>query len=183
MLNIMESKLSFGDIFKIRSALDGDFSYSMFNFGALRFLIELWLFVNNRAKGTVTSPFSFFKLVSDFLQSSDFLTRWDTRDYPASTMINFHLFIALCKFNVRDGLLFLSNNPSWCRAIGFLNGVPSEATVSRFRARMGSDFDGAFADIVKYIVEMTEVEKVNREILKKFNRSFRMQKSFLPAFR
>jgi len=175
----MKSKLSFGDIFNIRSALGGDFSYSLFNFGALRFLIELWLFVNNRAKRGVTSPFYFFKLTLDYLQSSDFLTLWDTRDYSASTMINFHLFIALCKFNVRDGLLFLSNNPAWCRMIGFVNGVPGEATVSRFRARMGCDFDSAFADLVKYVIEMTGVEKVNREILKKFNRSFRMQKSFL----
>ena len=135
MLNVMEPKLSFADIFKIRSALDGDFSYSLFNFGALRFLIELWLFVNNRAKRGVTSPFYFFKLTSDYLQSTDFLTVWDTRDYSASAMINFHLFIALCKFNVRDGLLFLS--------------------------------------------EMAEVEKANRKILKKFNRSSRIQKSFL----
>ncbi len=111
----MESKLSFWDIFKIRSALDGDFSYDAFNFGALRFLIELWLFVNNRAKRGVTSPFYFFKLASDYLQSSEFLARWDTRDYSASTMIDFHLFIALCKFSVRDGLLFLNNNPAWCR--------------------------------------------------------------------
>lgn len=175
----MESKLSFGDIFKIRSALDGDFSYALFNFGALRFLIELWLFVNNRAKRGVTSPFYFFTLTSDYLQSSKFLTQWGTRDYSASAMINFFLFIALCRFNVRDGLLFLSNNPAWCRIIGFVNGVPSEATVSRFQARMGYDFDGAFADLVKYVIEMTEVEKVNRKILKTFNRSFRMQKSFL----
>jgi len=60
---------------------------------------------------------------------------------------------------------------------GFVNGVPREATVSRFRARMGCDFDGAFDVLVKYVVEMTEVEKVNRKILKKFNRSFRMQKA------
>ena len=175
----MESKLSFGDIFKIRSALDGDFSYALFNFGALRFLIELWLFVNNRVQGGVIPPFYFFKLTSDYLQTSKFLIRWDTRDYSASAMINFHLFIALCRFDVRDGLLFLSNNPAWCRAIGFVNGVPREATVSRFRARMGCDFDGAFAVLVKYVIEMTEVEKVNRKILKKFNRSFNMQKSFL----
>jgi len=179
LLNVMEPKLSFADIFKIRSALDGDFSYSLFNFGALRFLIELWLFVNNRAKRGVTSPFYFFKLTSDYLQSTDFLTVWDTRDYSASAMINFHLFIALCKFNVRDGLLFLSNNPAWCKRVGFANSVPSEATVSRFRTRMGCDFDGAFAELVKYVIEMAEVEKVNRKILKKFNRSSRIQKSFL----
>ena len=70
-------------------------------------------------------------------QSPEFLSRWDTRDYSAGAMINFHLFIALCRFDVRGGLLFLSNNPAWCRAIGFVNGVPREATVSRFRARMG----------------------------------------------
>ncbi len=63
--------------------------------------------------------------------------------------------------------------------IGFVNGVPGEATVSRFRARMGGDFDGAFADLVKHVIEMTEVEKHNREILKKFNRIFNIQKSFL----
>ncbi|MCD6455719.1 MAG: hypothetical protein J7K81_02865 [Methanophagales archaeon] len=96
-------------------------------------------------------------------QYPEFLSRWDTRDYSAGAMINFHLFIALCRFDVRDGLLFLSNNPARCRAIGFVNGVPREATVSRFRARMGCDFDGAFADLVKYVVEMTEVEKVNRK--------------------
>jgi hypothetical protein len=72
-----------------------------------------------------------------------------------------------------------SNNPAWCRAIGFVNGVPSEATVSRFRARMGDDFDRVFADLVKYLVEMTEVEKVDRTIVKKFNRSFGIEKSFL----
>ena len=48
-----------------------------------------------------------------------------------------------------------------------MNSVPSEATVSRFRVRKGCDFDGAFAELVKYVIEMAEVEKVNLKILKK----------------
>jgi hypothetical protein len=135
--------------------------------------------VNARKKGGITSRFLFFKAIFAYLATLELLKQWDTYAYSASAMINVHLFIALCKLNVHDGLLFLSNNPAWCRAIGFVNGVPGEATVSRFRARMGDDFDLVFADLVKYLVEMTGVEKIDRKIVKKFNRSFGIEKSFL----
>ena len=55
--------LSYQDIFKIRSAFGGDFRYDNFNFGGLRFLIELFIFVNARKKGGITSRFLFFKAI------------------------------------------------------------------------------------------------------------------------
>ena len=135
--------------------------------------------MNARKKGDITSRFLFFKAILAYLATLELPEQWDSYAYSTSATINVHLFIALCTLNVHDRLLFLSNNPAWCRAIGFVNGVPSEATVSRFRARMGDDFDHVFADLVKYLVEMTEVEKVDRTIVKKFNRSFGIEKSFL----
>ena len=58
---------------------------------------------------------------------------YDGYKYPASGMINFLLFVRLCRFKTReDGLEFLERHKGWAMALGFNNGVPNESDVTKF---------------------------------------------------
>jgi hypothetical protein len=51
------------------------------------------------------------------------LRAYDGYKYPASAMINFLLFVRLCRFKTREGgLEFFERHKGWAMALGFNKG-------------------------------------------------------------
>ena len=79
------------------------------------------------------SGISFFGMCRKFLVEIEGLQAYDGYKYPASAMINFLLFVRLCRFKTREhGLLLLEQHKGWAMALGFDNGVPHESDVTKF---------------------------------------------------
>ena len=79
------------------------------------------------------SCISFFRICRKFLVKIKGLQAYDGYKYPASAMINFLLFMRLCRFKTReDGLEFLERHKGWAMALGFNNGAPHESDVTKF---------------------------------------------------
>ena len=112
----------------------GEFHYDTRKFGGLRFFLELAVFwavklgVDNPKSGI-----SLFRVCRKFLMKSEGLQAYDGYKYPASGMVNFLLFVCLCRFKTREeGLEFLERYKGWAIALGFNNGVPHESDVTKF---------------------------------------------------
>ena len=104
----------------------GDFHYDTHKFGGLRFFLELAIFlvvkldVDNSKSGI-----SFFRMCRTFLEGIEGLRAYDGYKYSASGMLNFLLFVRLCRFKTReDGLKFLENIKAglwhWDLIMGYL---------------------------------------------------------------
>jgi hypothetical protein len=112
----------------------GDFHDDTHKFGGLRFFLELAVFL--AVKLGVDNPkscISFFRVCRKFLEGIEGLMAYDGYKYSASGMVNFLLFVRLCRFKTReDGLEFLERYKGWAIALGFNKGVPHESDVTKF---------------------------------------------------
>nr|CBH37187.1 hypothetical membrane protein [uncultured archaeon] len=77
-----------------------DFHYDTHKFGGLRFFLELAVFFLAVKLGIVNpkSGISFFRMCRKFLVEIEGLRAYDGYKYPASGMIDFLLFVRLCRF-------------------------------------------------------------------------------------
>jgi len=67
------------------------------------------------------------------LEGIEGLRAYDGYKYSASGMVNFLLFVRLCRFKTReDGLEFLERHKGWAMALGFNNRVAHESDVTNF---------------------------------------------------
>jgi hypothetical protein len=76
-----------------------DFHYDTHKFGGLRFFLELAVFL--AVKLGIDNPksgISFFRMCRKFLVEIEGLRAYDGYKYPASGMIDFLLFVRLCRF-------------------------------------------------------------------------------------
>jgi len=55
-------------------------------------------------------------------------------------MLSFFLFAKLARMKIEEALDFLSSNKSYTKLTG-LEHVPTKGTVTKFRERMGADFN------------------------------------------
>jgi hypothetical protein len=79
------------------------------------------------------SSIRFFRMCRKFLEGIEGLSAYDGYKYLASGMINFLLFVRLCRFKTREnGLEFLERHKGWAMAVGFNKGVPHESDVTKF---------------------------------------------------
>jgi hypothetical protein len=96
-----------------------------------------------------------------FLVEIEGLRAYDGYKYPASGMINFLLFVRLCRFKTReDGLKFLERHKGWAMALGFNNGVPHESDVTKFVNKIGVDLDVYFVQLLRFIRENVQIEGI-----------------------
>jgi hypothetical protein len=111
-----------------------DFHYDTHKFGGLRFFLELAVFL--AVKLDIDNPkngISFFRMCRKFLVKIERLQAYDGYKYPASIMINFLLFVRLCRFKTREYWSeFLERHKGWAMALGFNNGAPHESDVTKF---------------------------------------------------
>lgn len=103
-----------------------DFSYDTYKFGGLRFFLELAIFLAKKLGiDNPKSCISFFRMGRCFLEGVEGLKAYDGYNYSAAGMINFLLFLRLCRIATRaDGLEFLKKHEEWALALGFSNGIP-----------------------------------------------------------
>ncbi len=139
-----------------------DFHYDTHKFGGLRFFLELAVFL--AVKVGIDNPksgISFFRMCRKFLEGIGGLRAYGGYKYPASAMINFLLFVRLCRFKTReDGLEFLERHKGWSIALGFNKGVPHESDVTKFVNKVGVDLDVYFVQLLRFIHENVQIEGI-----------------------
>jgi hypothetical protein len=82
------------------------------------------------------------------------LHAYDGHKYSASGMINFLLFVRLCRFKTREyGLEFLEKHKGWATVLGFNKGVPHESDVTKFVSKIGVDLDVYFVQLLRFLYD------------------------------
>jgi len=140
----------------------GDFSYDTYKFGGLRFFLELAIFLAvKRDIENSKSCISFFRLCRGFLEGIEGLRAYNGYKYSAAAMINFLLFVRLCRFKKRESALeFLEKHKEWATALGFYNGVQQESDVTKFINKIGADLDVYFVQLLRFIREKVSIDGI-----------------------
>jgi hypothetical protein len=139
-----------------------DFHYDTYKFAGLRFFLELAIFLAKKLG--IDNPKScirFFRMARGFLEGIEELRAYDGYKYPSAGMINFLLFMRLCRFEKReDGLKFLETHETWATALGFYNGVPHESDITKFINKIGADLDVYFVQLLRFIRENISIDGI-----------------------
>jgi len=150
----------FDALFRTKNELN-NFNFDFYDWGCLRYMLELWIFLGRRRKHGIRSIDRFFGDVLIWLTAKEELRRYDGRDYTAASMITFFLFVKLARMKIEEALAFLSSNKSWMKRIGFEK-VPAKGTVTKFRERMGCDFNRFFEDLISCIIDNIDFGDITR---------------------
>ena len=140
----------------------GDFSYDTYKFSGLRFFLELAIFL--AVKRDIDNPkscISFFRLCRELLEGVEGLRAYNGYKYSGAAMINFLLFVRLCRFKKRESALeFLEKHKEWATALGFHNGVPHESDVTKFINKIGADLDVYFVQLLRFIRKNVSIDGI-----------------------
>jgi|GEM_PF-996224 len=126
------------------------FDYDSYDWGCLRYLLELWIFLNRLSKQGIRTIWDFFNTARLRLSENEELRKYDGQDYTAASMLSFFLFAKLARMKIEEALGFLSSNKSYMKLMG-LEHVPTKGTATKFRERMGADFNRFFGDLIAHI--------------------------------
>lgn len=148
------------ELFETKKQLN-NFDFDSYDWGCLRYILELWIFLNRRRKDGIQSIGGFFDGILVWLAAKEELRRYDGRDYTAASMITFFLFAKLARMKIEEALDFLSSDRSWMKRIGFEK-VPAKGTVTKFRDRMGSDFNRFFGDLIDHVTGCADFGDIKR---------------------
>ena len=144
-----------------RGGQSNAFDYDSFNWGCLRYMLELWIFLNRLSKQGIRTIRDFFNTSLIWLSGNEELRKYDGQDYTAASMLSFFLFAKLARMKIEEGLDFLSSNKSCMELMG-LEKVPTKGTVTKFRERMGADFNRLFGDLIAHITDCMNFEDLER---------------------
>ncbi|RJS81146.1 hypothetical protein CW713_06650 [Methanophagales archaeon] len=114
------------------------FDYDSYDRRCPRYVLELWIFLNRIGKEGIMTIWGFFNLI--WLSGNEELRKYDGQDYTAASMLSFFLFVKLARMKIEEALDFLSSNKSCMKLMG-LEKVPTKWAVTKFRERMGADFN------------------------------------------
>jgi len=92
----------------------------------------------------------FLNTALTWLTENEELQKYDGQDYTAASMLSLFLFAKLARMNIEETLDFLSSNKSRMKQIG-LETVPTKGAVTKFRQRMGTDFNRILGLLIAYI--------------------------------
>lgn len=137
------------------------FNFDSYDWGCLQYLLELWFFLNKRHTEEIDSTSRFFTFVHLWLTAKEELRKYDGKDYTAASILTFLLFTKLAKKNTEESLEFLSSNKMWMNRLGFKT-VPSKGSVTKFRDRMGDDFNLFFGELINHITELIDFQDLQR---------------------
>ena len=137
------------------------FDYDSYDWGCLRYLLELWFFLNRRRKRGISGCLDFFNTARLWLSENEELRKYDGQDHTAASMLALFLFAKLARLNIEEALEFLSANKYCMKLIGFEQ-VPTKGTVTKFRTRMGADFNRLFGDLTAYINDSMNFEDLEQ---------------------
>jgi len=144
-----------------RRGQSSPFEYNTFDWGCLRYMLELWIFLNRLSKQGIRTIRDFFNTSLIWLSENEELRKYDGQDYSAASMLSFFLFAKLARMKIEEALDFLSSNKSWMKRIGFEH-VPAKGTVTKFRERMGTDFNRFFGDLITHITDCIDFADLER---------------------
>ncbi|MEA1895586.1 MAG: hypothetical protein U9N36_10395 [Euryarchaeota archaeon] len=91
----------FDALFKTKKELN-DFDFDSYDWGCLRYILELRIFLGRLRKCGIRSIGGFFGDVLIWLTAKEELRRYDGRDYTAASMITFFLFVKHWSFIAYD---------------------------------------------------------------------------------
>jgi hypothetical protein len=148
------------DLFDRKGQLNAS-DYDSYDWGCLRYMLELWIFLNRLSKQGIRTIRSFFNTALLWLRENEELRKYDGHDYTAASMLSFFLFAKLARMKIEEGLDFLSSNKSCMKLIGFEK-VPTKGTLTKFRDRMGADFNRFFGDLIAHITDCMNFEDLER---------------------
>jgi hypothetical protein len=148
------------DLFDRKGQLNAS-GYDSYDWGCLRYMLELWIFLNRLSKQGIRTIRSFFSTTLLWLRENEELRKYDGQDYSAASMLSFFLFAKLARMKVEEALDVLSSNKSCMKLIGFEK-VPTKGTVTKFRDRMGADFNRFFGDLIAHITDCMNFEDLER---------------------
>lgn len=138
------------------------FHYETYKFGGLRFFLELALFL--AAKSGANNPKSciiFFRMCRDYLGKIEDIKSCDGYKYSAAAMINFLLFMRICRFEKREkAIQFLEKHKEWAIALGFNKGVPKDPDITKFTNRIGTGLDTCFIHLLEFIRENVSIDGI-----------------------
>jgi uncharacterized protein with GYD domain len=137
------------------------FDYDSYDWGCLRYMLELWIFLNRLSKQGIRTIRLFFNTARLRLSENEELRKYDGQDYTAASMLSFFLFAKLARLKIEEALDFLSSNKSCMKLMG-LEKVPTKGTVTKFRGRMGADFNRFFGDLIAHITDCMNFEDLER---------------------
>jgi hypothetical protein len=96
-----------------------------------------------------------------FLEGIEGLRAYDGYKYSASGMINFLLFVRLCRFETReDGLKFLEKHKAGLWHWDLLMVPLSNQNVTKFVNKIGDDLDVYFVQLLRFIHENVHIEGI-----------------------
>ena len=137
------------------------FDYDSYDWGCLRYLLELWFFLNRLRKRGIKGSRDFFNTARFWLSENEELRKYDGHDYTAASMLTLFLFAKLARMKIEEALEFLSANKSCMKLMGFEK-VPSKGTVTKFRMRMGTDFNRLFGNLTAYLSNCMNFEDMEQ---------------------
>jgi len=144
-----------------RRGQSGAFDYDSYDWGCLRYLMELWIFLNRLSKQGIRSIRGFFNASLIWLSENEELRKYDGKDYTAASMLSLFLFAKLARLNIEEALESLSSNKSCMKLIGFEK-VPKKGAVTKFRKRMNVDFNRFFGDLIDYTTDCMNFDDLER---------------------
>jgi len=97
----------------------GEFDYDSCDWGCLRYMLELWIFLNRLSKQGIRTIRGFFNTSLIWLSENEELRKYDGQDYTAASMLSVFLFAKLARMKIEEALDFLSSNNSCMKQIGF----------------------------------------------------------------
>ena len=153
-------KEKLNDLFD-RRGQSGAFDYDSYDWGCLRYMMELWIFLNRLSKKGIRSIRGFFNASLIWLSENEELRKYDGQDYTAASMLSFFLFAKLARLNIEEALESLSSNKSCMKLIGFEK-VPTKGAVTKFRKRMDADFNRFFGDLIDYTTDCMNFDDLER---------------------
>jgi hypothetical protein len=154
-----------------RTGQSGAFDYDSYDWGCLRYMIELWIFLNRLSKQNITSIRGFFNTSLIWLSENEELRKYDGQDYTAASMLSFFLFAKLARLNIEEALEALSSNKSWMKRIGFEK-VPTKGAVTKFKKRMDADFNRFFGDFIDYTTDCMDFDDLDRYTVVLFTKCY-----------
>jgi len=143
-------------------AQPSDFDYDSHDWGCLRYQLELWCFLNRlRKRDGARGCRDLLNTTLTWLTANEELRKYDGQDYTAASMLSIFIFAKLSRMNMEETLDFLTSNKSRMKQIG-LETVPTKGAVTKFKKRMGTEFNRILGLLIAYIHDCMNFESLDR---------------------
>ncbi|MCW3132901.1 MAG: hypothetical protein N2V78_00990 [Methanophagales archaeon] len=100
-----------------RGGQSNAFDCDSYDWGCLRYMLELWIFLNRLSKQGIRTIRDFFNASLIWLSGNEELRKYDVQEYTAASLLSFFLFAKLARMKIEEALGFLSSNKSCMKTV------------------------------------------------------------------